>query len=61
MPVALADVADPSTLAGFVSAMLQNPDQRRHLGQRAEASVRRHADLPDRTAEALLSSAAGSR
>lgn len=51
---ALADVRDPSTLARFVSTMLQHPDQRRQLGQRAEASVRRHADLPDRTAEAML-------
>jgi 3-deoxy-D-manno-octulosonic-acid transferase len=50
----LVDVADPPTLARFVSAMLCNPDQRMDLGQRAEASVHRYSDLPERTAEALL-------
>jgi 3-deoxy-D-manno-octulosonic-acid transferase len=51
----LVEVADPATLATFVSGMLDNPDQRRRLGEHAAASVRRHADLPARTAETLLS------
>jgi 3-deoxy-D-manno-octulosonic-acid transferase len=51
----LVDVAGPLELAGFVSAMLDNPDQRRRVGEHAAAVVRRHADLPVRTAETLLS------
>jgi 3-deoxy-D-manno-octulosonic-acid transferase len=51
----LVEVADAPALARFVSGMLDNPDQRRRLGEHAAASVRRHADLPARTAEALLS------
>ena len=51
----LAEVADAAALARFVSGMLDNPDQRRRLGEHAATSVRRHADLPDRTAETLLS------
>jgi 3-deoxy-D-manno-octulosonic-acid transferase len=51
----LVEVADGAALAQFVSAMLDNPGQRRRLSERAEASVRCHADLPARTAEALLS------
>jgi 3-deoxy-D-manno-octulosonic-acid transferase len=51
----LVEVADAAALARFVSAMLDNPDQRRRLGEHAAASVRKHADLPARTAEALLS------
>jgi len=51
----LVDVADPVALARFVSAMLDNPVQRRRLGEHAAAIVRRHADLPARTAETLLS------
>jgi 3-deoxy-D-manno-octulosonic-acid transferase len=51
----LVEVADAASLARFVSGMLDNPDQRRRLGEHAAASVRRHADLPARTAETLLS------
>ncbi len=51
----LVDVTSETALARFVSTMLENPDQRQRLGQHAEASVRRHADLPDHTADALLS------
>jgi 3-deoxy-D-manno-octulosonic-acid transferase len=51
----LVEVADAASLASFVSGMLDNPGQRRRLGEHAAASVRRHADLPARTAETLLS------
>ena len=51
----LVEVADADALARFVSTMLDDPDQRRRLGQHAAESVLRHADLPARTAEALLS------
>jgi 3-deoxy-D-manno-octulosonic-acid transferase len=51
----LVDVANAAALARFVSAMLDNPDQRRRLGDHAAAVVQRHADLPARTAETLLS------
>ena len=56
----LVEVADAAALARFVAAMLDNPDQRRRLGEHASASVRRHADLPAQTADALLSLLAGS-
>jgi 3-deoxy-D-manno-octulosonic-acid transferase len=51
----LVDVLDAAALARFVSAMLEHPDQRQRLGAHAAASVRRYADLPARSAEALLS------
>jgi 3-deoxy-D-manno-octulosonic-acid transferase len=51
----LVEVADARALARFVSAMLDDPDRCRRLGEQAQATVHRHADLPDRTAEALLS------
>jgi len=51
----LVEVANAPALARFVGGMLDNPDQCRRLGQHAAASVSRHADLPARTAEALLS------
>jgi 3-deoxy-D-manno-octulosonic-acid transferase len=51
----LVEVADGAALVQFVSGMLDNPDQCRRLGQLAADSVRRHADLPARTADALLS------
>ena len=51
----LVDVADPMALARFVSVMLDKPEQRRRLGEHAAAVVRRHAGLPARTAETLLS------
>jgi 3-deoxy-D-manno-octulosonic-acid transferase len=51
----LVEVADGAALVQFVSGMLDNPDQCRRLGQHASDSVCRHADLPARTADALLS------
>jgi 3-deoxy-D-manno-octulosonic-acid transferase len=51
----LAQVADVTELTQFLAAMLDDPDQCRRVGEQAAACVRRHADLPDRTAEALLS------
>jgi 3-deoxy-D-manno-octulosonic-acid transferase len=51
----LVQVDDPAALARFVCAMLDNPTQQRCMGQRAAASVHRYADLPARSAEALLS------
>ncbi|MDQ2763253.1 MAG: 3-deoxy-D-manno-octulosonic acid transferase [Pseudomonadota bacterium] len=51
----LVEVADAPALARFVSRMLHYPEQRLYLGQQAAASVRRHADLPALTAQALLS------
>ncbi|MFL5254225.1 MAG: 3-deoxy-D-manno-octulosonic acid transferase [Rhodopila sp.] len=51
----LMEVADAEGLAGFVAAMLDDPALRAQLGERAAASAQRHADLPDRTAETLLS------
>ena len=50
----LVQVTDHAGLATFVSAMLHNPDQQHRMGQQAAASIGRHADLPARTAEALL-------
>ncbi|WP_428485670.1 3-deoxy-D-manno-octulosonic acid transferase [Rhodopila sp.] len=52
---ALTEVADAARLARFVTAMLDNPAQRRHLGAQAAAVAQRHAGLPKRTAETLLS------
>jgi 3-deoxy-D-manno-octulosonic-acid transferase len=51
----LVEVTNQAALAEFVCAMLDDPDQRRRLGEHAAASVRRHAGLPALTAEALLS------
>jgi 3-deoxy-D-manno-octulosonic-acid transferase len=51
----LVDVADAAALVRFVSTMLDNPEQRRRLGEHAAESVRRYSDLPARSAEALLS------
>nr|WP_294526959.1 3-deoxy-D-manno-octulosonic acid transferase [uncultured Rhodopila sp.] len=51
----LVEVADTAALADFVSAMLDDPARCRHLGEQAAASVVRHADLAERTAERLLS------
>jgi 3-deoxy-D-manno-octulosonic-acid transferase len=58
---ALTDIVDASGLARFVADMLDNPDHRRRLGEHAAAAVRRHEDLPSRTAEALLLLLRGSR
>ena len=52
---ALEEVADAAALAGFVSAMLDDPARRARLGAQAAAVVCRHADLAERTAETLLS------
>jgi 3-deoxy-D-manno-octulosonic-acid transferase len=51
----LVEVADAEGLAGFVAGMLDDPALRKQFGERAAASARRHADLPNRTAETLLS------
>jgi 3-deoxy-D-manno-octulosonic-acid transferase len=51
----LVQVAGPDELAGFVSAMIGDAERQRGMGERAAASVRRYADLPARSAEALLS------
>jgi 3-deoxy-D-manno-octulosonic-acid transferase len=55
----LTKVADAAGLAAFVSSMFENPDERLRAGEQAAAAARRYADLPDRTAEALLSLIAG--
>jgi 3-deoxy-D-manno-octulosonic-acid transferase len=51
----LIEVADAPALVRFVSAMLDDPGRCRRLGDHAAACVGRHADLPARTAEVLLS------
>jgi 3-deoxy-D-manno-octulosonic-acid transferase len=51
----LVEVADAASLARFVCAMLDDPERRRILAGHADACVRRHADLPALTAEAMLS------
>ena len=51
----LVEVANAPALAAFVSTMLNDPRQRGHLAEHAAASIRRHADLPAATAEAMLS------
>ncbi len=51
----LVEVADASALARFVASMLDDPEQRDRLAANAAATVRRHADLPARTADRLLS------
>jgi 3-deoxy-D-manno-octulosonic-acid transferase len=51
----VVEVADETSLARFVSTMLDHPEQRRQLTERAAGVVSRHADLPAQTAEMLLS------
>jgi 3-deoxy-D-manno-octulosonic-acid transferase len=51
----LVQVDGPDRLARFVSAMIADTGRRRRMGEQAAASVRRYADLPARSAEALLS------
>lgn len=51
----LVTIADEAALARFVAAMIDNPDQRGRLAEHAAASVRSQMDLPERSAEALLS------
>ena len=50
----LQRVTDAATLAKFVRAMLSDPVRRQDMGSRANAVIQRHANLPARTAEALL-------
>jgi 3-deoxy-D-manno-octulosonic-acid transferase len=51
---ALTVVADAAGLAGWVAAMLANPSLRAATGAAGMAAAARYADLPARTAEALL-------
>ena len=51
----IVEIADAADLARFVRAMLDDPARRCRLGEHAAASVRRHQDLPARTARTLLS------
>ena len=51
---ALMRVADAAALARWVDAMLRDPAARTAMGGAAVASASRYADLPDRTAAALL-------
>jgi 3-deoxy-D-manno-octulosonic-acid transferase len=51
---ALYRVADAAALARWVDAMLRDPGARDAMGRAAEAAASRYADLPDRTAEAML-------
>jgi 3-deoxy-D-manno-octulosonic-acid transferase len=51
----LVEVADGAGLARFVSGLLDDPERRERIGAQAAAVVTRHADLPARSAETLLS------
>jgi 3-deoxy-D-manno-octulosonic-acid transferase len=51
----LEQIDNPAGLARFVGAMLDDPAQQRRMGGCAAASVHRYADLPARSAAALLS------
>lgn len=51
---ALHRVRDASELAAWVDAMLRDPAARAATGEAARAASGRYADLPDRTAQALL-------
>ncbi|HLY88483.1 MAG TPA: glycosyltransferase, partial [Acetobacteraceae bacterium] len=50
----LAVVRDAAELAGWVDALLRDPERRQAMGEAARAAVRRQEDLPHRTAAALL-------
>jgi 3-deoxy-D-manno-octulosonic-acid transferase len=50
----LAEVSDTVALARCVTALLDNEPKRKRMGDHAAAAVQRHADLPRRTAQALL-------
>lgn len=50
----LAVVRDAAELAGWVDALLRDPERRKAMGEAARAAVRRQEDLPHRTAAALL-------
>jgi 3-deoxy-D-manno-octulosonic-acid transferase len=56
----LAIVADEGELAHFVCAMIDNPERRASIAEHAAASILRQMDLPERSAEALLSLLPGS-
>jgi hypothetical protein len=51
----LVQVDGTDGLADFVSAMIADAERRRNMGEQAAGSVQRYADLPARSAEALLS------
>ncbi len=51
----MVQVDGPDGLAAFVSAVMADAEKRHAMGERAAASVRRYADLPAHSAEALLS------
>ena len=51
----IVTVADESELARFVGTMIDDRKQRECLARHAAASVRRQIDLPERSAEGLLS------
>ena len=50
----LAMVQDVTDLTDQIGALLRDPERRRTMAERAAASVRRHGDLPARTAAALV-------
>ena len=51
----LVIVADEGELAQFVCAMIDDPERRANIAENAAASILRQMDLPERSAEALLS------
>ena len=52
---ALTQVADTAALTAWIATMLAHPDQREAAGAAGIAAAARWANLPDETAEALLS------
>lgn len=50
----LVVVADTDELASWVDELLLQPDRAREMGEAAAAAVRRHSELPERTAAELL-------
>ncbi len=50
----LADLPGPEALAPWVDALLSDPERCCRMGKAAAAAAQRHADLPARTAQALL-------
>ena len=51
---ALAQVADAAAMAGWVNAMLTEPERRAAMGEAGIAASRRHGELPGQVAAALL-------
>jgi 3-deoxy-D-manno-octulosonic-acid transferase len=51
---ALTVVQDAAGLAQWVDLLLRDPSHRQVIGEAARGAVQRHADLPHRTATALL-------